>query len=171
MPKSCKQSVSFSLYTGKSVRDHDWIRRLFFVSTVFELVLNYLLPSSFCINWNQRDIGCICAAFLTAIRYNGWLLYLRPRLLIIFYWVHQHWTAKIPKKVITKNVSGLACLCQTRSRFIVKKIAITVFFVFSLSISRFFLVFGKIERKQGYDNRDNFSANLISLNHVNIKLN
>lgn len=52
-----------------------------------------------------------------------------------------------------------------------KKIAITVFFVFYLSISRFFLVFGKTERKQGYDNRDNFSVNLISLNDVNIKLN
>ena len=117
VPKSCKQRVSFSIYTGKTVRDHDWIRKLFFVSTVFELVLHYLLPSSFCINCNQRT----CAAFLTAIRYNGWLLYLRPRRLIIFYWVHEHWTAKNPRKVITKNVSGLACLCQTRSRFILKK--------------------------------------------------
>ena len=117
VPKSCKQRVSFCIYTGKTVRDHDWIRRLFFVSTVFELVLHYLLPSSFCINCNQRT----CAAFLTAIRYNGWLLYLRPRRLIIFYWVHEHWTAKIPRKVITKNVSGLACLCQIRSRFILKK--------------------------------------------------
>lgn len=52
-----------------------------------------------------------------------------------------------------------------------KKIAITVFSVFYLSISRFFLVFGKTERKQGYDNRDNFSVNLIRLNDVNIKLN
>ena len=54
-----------------------------------------------------------------------------------------------------------------------KKITIIVFFSFYHSyhsISRFFSVFGKVERKQGYDNRDNFLANLISLKDVNIKL-
>lgn len=63
LPKCCKQRISIFIYTGKTVRDRDWIRSCFSFFTVSEWRLNYLLLCTFCNNCNQHDIRCTCAAF------------------------------------------------------------------------------------------------------------
>ena len=94
LPKCCKQRVSFPIYTGKIVHDHNWIRKLF-------CLLNHSwIKTALFVALIPRDMISACAAFLTGIRYNAGLFIQGLWFLIMCYWVHQHRTAKIPRNLI-----------------------------------------------------------------------